>query len=287
MTVLAAVLSVMLLVAGIVILAAVAAGVLVSAPSSQASTTLWTRTVDNLRGASGRARLTLAAGIAGGVAVTLWTQWPIMLLVVPVAVYGIPHLLSAPKQTQVELLQALDRWVRGMTATMATGKSITDALRLSARTPPALLADHLVLLIRRLDDRWPAPQALLAMADDLDSPDADAVLASLVLAAQRGGGGATTTLYALADSIQERLRALREVEAERSKPRVVVKQVTIITLVLLSAAMLFARDFFAPYGSPTGQAILAGLITAYVGSLMMLRRMTLPRQRDRILRSAS
>jgi Flp pilus assembly protein TadB len=170
---------------------------------------------------------------------------------------------------------------------MATGKSITDALRLSARTSPALLGDHLVLLVKRLDDRWPVPQALLAMADDLQSADADAVLASLVLASQRGGSGATATLQALADSIQERLKALREVEAERAKPRVVVKQVTAITSVLLAASLLFARDFFAPYGTPVGQAILAGLIVAYVGSLAMLRRMTLPRDRGRILRSAS
>ncbi|HHU39017.1 MAG TPA: hypothetical protein GXZ45_07050 [Propionibacterium sp.] len=285
MTLLVAVLGAMLLVGGIVILAAVAAGVLVQRPRPQESTGLWTRVVDKVRGVSRRERVTLVAGLVGGVLVAAWTQWPLMLLVVPLAVYGVPHLLSAPKQDQIELLQALDRWVRGMTATMATGKSITDALRLSARTPPPLLADHLVLLIRRLDDRWPAPQALLALADDLDSPDADAVLASLVLAAHRGGTGATATLAALADTIQERLKALREIESERSKPRAVVKQVTIITLVLLGASLLLARDFFAPYGTPVGQALLAGLIAAYVGSLLMLRRMTLPRQRDRILRS--
>lgn len=287
MTLLVAVVSAMLFVGGIVILVASAAGVLVSTPSPGSSTRLWARAVDNLRTTVGRSRLTLATGLLGGVAVALWTGWPIMLVVVPLAAHGVPSLLRAPKQTQIELLQALDRWVRGITATMATGKSITDALRLSARTPPPLLADHLVLLVKRLDDRWPAPQALLAMADDLDSADADAVLASLVLASQRGGGGATATLQALADSIQERLKALREVEAERAKPRVVVKQVTAITSLLLSVSLMFAREFFAPYGTPLGQVILAGLILAYVGSLAMLRRMTLPRDRGRILRSVS
>lgn len=287
MTLLVAVLAAMLLVAGVVVLAAVGTGVLVQRPRAQASTGLWMKGVDRVRAMSRRARLTMVVGLVAGVVITLWTGWPLMLVVVPLAVYGIPYLLSSPQHDQIELLQALDRWVRGMTATMATGKSITDALRLSARTPPPLLADHLVLLIRRLDDRWPAPQALLALADDLGSPDADAVLASLVLAAHRGGTGATMTLAALADTIQERLKALREIEAERSKPRAVVRQVTMITLVLLTASLLLARDFFAPYGTPTGQLMLAGLLTAYVGSLLMLRRMTLPRHRDRILRSLS
>ncbi len=285
MTLVLAVLAAMLFVAGLVILAAVLAGVLEAQPRTRSSTGLWTKVVDGVHAMSRRSRLTAALGVVGGVVVTLWTGWPLMLVVVPLAVHGVPHLLSAPTQNQVELLQALDRWVRGMTATMATGKSITDALRLSARTPPPLLADHLVLLIRRLDDRWPAPQALLALADDLDSPDADAVLASLVLAAHRGGIGATATLAALADTIQERLKALREIESERAKPRAVVKQVTIITLTLLGGSLLLARDFFTPYGTPIGQVLLGALIAVYVGSLVVLRRMTLPRRRERILRS--
>ena len=53
------------------------------------------------------------------------------------------------------------------------------------------------------------------------------------------------------DSIQERLKVLREVEAERSKPRVVVKQVTIITLVLLGFAMLIALVLVPIVGQTT------------------------------------
>lgn len=285
MTLLAAVLSAMLFVAGVMILAAVGAGVLVSRPRTDSSTGLWTKTVENFVRVPVSTRWSAAAGILVGIAVTLWTGWPVLLAVVPIAVVGIPHLLSAPRHTDIELLQSLDRWVRGMTATMATGKSITDALRLGARQPPVLLAEPLVLLIRRIDDRWPPDQALLALADDLGSPDSDAVIASLVLAAQRGGNGAVATLAALADTIQDRLKALREIEAERAKPRVVVRQVTVITLVVLGGSLLLGRQFFAPYGSPVGQVLLACLLALYVGSLVMLRSMTLPRKRDRILRS--
>ena len=94
MTLMMAVLAGMLLVAGVAILVAVAAGVLVSDPTPRASTPLWTKAVDNVRGATGRARLTLVAGVLAGIVVTLWTRWPIMLVVVPVAVYGVPLLLS-------------------------------------------------------------------------------------------------------------------------------------------------------------------------------------------------
>lgn len=282
-----AVLSGMLVVAGVVVVAAAASGALVHTPATRSSTGLWTRAVDGGRRVSSRARISLVIGLIAGLAVAWWTGWPIMVVVVPAGVLGIPYLLSAPRQTEIELLQALDRWVRGMAATMATGRSITDALRLSARQPPPVLAEPLVGLIRRIDDRWPPAQALQAMADELGSADADSVLASLMLAAQRGGSGAVVTLSALADTIQERLRALREIESERSKPRMVVRQVTIITLVVLAGTILLGRQFLAPYGTPVGQALLAALLAAYVGSLVMLRRMTVPRRRARILRSLS
>jgi Flp pilus assembly protein TadB len=192
--------------------------------------------------------------------------------------------LSAPSNRDLAVLEALDRWVRSLASLLPTGRSISDAIRVSVGQAPALLVPHLRLLTARLDDRWTTAQALLSLADELDSPDADAVLAALSLAADRGGTGATATLAALADNIQDRLRALREIETERAKPRIVVRQVTLITLVVLGLALVFGGSFFAPYGSPLGQLLLAALVFAYLGALLFLRRLTLPRPRQRILR---
>lgn len=255
--------------------------------SSTRSTGLWAKAVDQYRKLTRRQVALGVLGLAAGAFLAAVTGWPIMLPVGVAAVVGLPVLLSEPPQTELRLLEALDRWVRVMLGVMSTGKSITDALRLSVRQAPTPLAAPLARVVRRLDDRWPPAQALLAMADELDSADADAVLAALMLSIQRGGSGASGTLHALADTLQARLRALREIEAERSKPRAVVRQVTIITAVVLGGGLLIARDFFAPYGSPVGQAILVTLLAVYAASLAMLRRMTLPRRRERILRSAS
>jgi Flp pilus assembly protein TadB len=226
--------------------------------------------------------LRLAIGAIAGIGFAVVTGMSVMVLVVPIAVVGLPILLSAPPNRDIEMLEALDRWVRGLAATIPTGRSITDAIRVSVRNAPAVLSAPLALLVARLDERWTAPEA---MADELDSADADAVLAALALAAERGGTGATATLHALADSIQDRLKAQREIETERAKPRIVVRQVTVVTVLALAAALLFGREFFAPYSTPTGQIILVSLLALYVASLLMLRRMTMPRRRDRILRS--
>lgn len=250
----------------------------------EGATAAWARLTRRPPGAAGRRRdVLLLIGILGGVVAFALSGWLLALVVVPVTVVGLPVLLASPGNRDVELLEALDRWVRSLASTLPTGKSITDAIRTSRRTAPPLLADQVNLMVARLDDRWTSRDALLAYADALDSPDADAVVAALVLASHRGGLGATATLTELSESIQDRLRALREIETERSKPRIVVRQITLITVVVLGVALVVARGFFAPYGTPVGQAILAVLLAIYIGSLVMLRRMTSPRRRERIL----
>ncbi|MCW5953757.1 MAG: type II secretion system F family protein, partial [Propionibacteriaceae bacterium] len=233
----------------------------------------------------GTRRLVLLAVwcLAGMTAASL-TGWVLLAFLAPVLGIVLPALLGKPSERELELLTALDRWVRSLAAILPTGRSIADAVRISARQAPEMLAGPLGLLVQRLNDRWTLQQALYALGDDLDSADADAVLAALALAADRGGTGAHATLGALADSIQDRVRALREIETERAKPRIVVRQVTAITLAVLAAALVFGGTFFEPYRTPAGQLILAVLIAAYLGSLLLLRRMSLPRARQRILR---
>lgn len=276
-----------ILVAGGLVL--VVAGLL-TPPATRAgsSAALWRRLAVSRAGRAVRRRWwqALLAVVAGILAAAV-TGWPVLAVVVPAVGYGLPLLLSAPANRDLALLEALDRWVRTVGSLLPTGRSIPDAIRVSIRQAPALLAPELRLLVARLDDRWTVEQALFALADDLASADADAVIAALALAAQRGGTGAAATLSALADNISDRLRALREIEIERAKPRIVVRQVALITVVVLGLALVFGGSFFEPYGTEPGQVLLAVLVAAYLGSLLLLRRMTLPRPRTRILGRAT
>lgn len=244
----------------------------------------WARWTRRPPGPAGRSRdRRLAAGLAAGLVLWALSGWAVAVVLAPALVLGIPFLLGDPPNRQVELLEALDRWVRSLAAMLPTGRSITDALRATARTAPPVLTPAVAALVGRLDERWATTDALAAMADELDSPDSDAVLAALMLAAHRGGTGATASLAALSESIADRLRALRDIETERAKPRVVVRQVTLVSLVMLGACVVLGGDFFAPYATPLGQVVLLALAAAYVGALAMMRRVTAPERRERIL----
>lgn len=244
----------------------------------------WASTTRRLPGSSGRRRdmILLLSMIIGGI-VGMLTGWLILFVVLPLLALGLPYLLTLPKPRDIELLEALDRWVRSLSATLATGKSITDAIRVSRRTAPPVLADEINLLVTRLNNRWETRSALMRFADTIDSPDADGVIAALILASSRGANGASVTLQALADSIQAQLKGRRAVEVERSKPYVVVRQVTVISLSTLVLVFVLSPDFFAPYRTPLGQAVLSVLLISYVASLLLMRRKAQQPDRPRIL----
>jgi tight adherence protein B len=244
----------------------------------------WARWTRRPPGKAGRRRdVLLVLGILAGIAVAAWSGWLIAIVAVPTLVLGLPYLLTLPKPRDVMLLEALDRWVRSLTATLATGKSVTDAIRLSRRTAPVTIGNEITVLVARLNNRWQTAEALRRFADDLDSADADGVVAALILAANRGANGAAATLHALADSIQAQLKGRRVIESERAKPYVVVRQVTVISLVTLGLVFLLNHGYFEPYRTPLGQAIFSMLVCLYLAALILLRRRARQRPRPRIL----
>lgn len=254
-------------------------------PSTGSSTGLWTRVLRRWTTLSRRRRGWIIGAVVAGAATAVATGWLLAGLLLPAALILVPILLTSPPEREIEVLAGLDRWVRLLATSLSAGRSIRDAIISTRHQAPPVLREPVARLCARLDQRWSMRDALLALADELGSADADAVLAALTIAASRGGAGARATLGALSDTIQDRLGALREIAAERAKPRAVVRQVTIITLVVLGGALILSPRFFAPYATAPGHALAAGLALAYLGCLVMLRRMTVPPMAPRFLRS--
>jgi tight adherence protein B len=256
-------------------------------PASQRTESIqqwWARVTRRPQGSRGRQRdLILLLSMIIGCLLAMLTGWLILIAVLPLLALGLPYLLILPKPRDIQLLEALDRWVRSLAVTLGTGKSITDAIRISRRTAPPLLADEINLLVTRLNNRWETRDALMRFADAIDSPDVDGVVAALILASSRGANGASVTLQALADSIQAQLKGRRVIEVERSKPYVVVRQVTVISLSTLVLVFLLSPNFFAPYRTPFGQTLLSALLIIYLASLLLMRRKAHQPDRPRIL----
>jgi Flp pilus assembly protein TadB len=232
---------------------------------------------------SRRARLLLLAGFGVGVVTWLITGWPLAVLMAPAAAVGLPMLLAAPPAAaRIGRLEAMEEWTRSLSGVLTVGVGLEQALVATLRSIPAPITGEVSRLVARLRARWTTEDALRAFAEELDDATGDLVAANLILGARRRGAGLASVLEGLAESVAADVRARRQVEADRAKPRATARWVTLISASVL-VILAVSGPYVEPYRSPLGQLILLALLSAYVGTLIWMRRMAMGRPLPRFL----
>lgn len=232
---------------------------------------------------SPRTRALLLVGAGAGLVVAMLTGWFVAIAAVPALVVGLPLLLMAPRAaSEIGRLEALEEWTRSLSGVLTVGVGLEQALMATLRSTPEAIRPEVARLVARLGARWTTEDALRAFATDLDDTTGDLVAANLILGARRRGRGLANVLEALAESVAADVRARRQIEADRAKPRATARWVTLITVGVLVFLALTGR-YVAPYGSPVGQVILTLLLSAYVATLIWMRTMTRGRPLPRFI----
>lgn len=228
-------------------------------------------------------RLLLLTGVAAGVVAFLATGWVLALAVVPVAFVGLPVLLSSSSAAhRIERLEAMEEWTRSLSGVLTVGVGLEQALVATLRSTPAAISPEVTRLVARLRARWNTEDALRAFADELDDATGDLVAANLILGARRRGAGLASVLEGLAESVAADVRARRQVEADRAKPRATARWVTLISVGVL-VILAVSGTYVEPYQSPLGQVILVALLAMYVATLVWMKRMAIGRAMPRFL----
>jgi Flp pilus assembly protein TadB len=225
----------------------------------------------------------LLVGIGLGIVGWVVTGWVLALVIAPAAVIGLPVLLAAaPAATQISRLEAMEEWTRSLAGVLTVGIGLEQALVATLRSAPAPIHAEVTRLVSRLRARWDTETALRAFADELDDATGDLIAANLILAARRRGAGLSSVLEGLAESVAADVRARRQVEADRAKPRSTARWVTLISASVL-VVLALSGSYVEPYGSPIGQVILVLLLAAYVATLIWMRRMATGKPLPRFL----
>ena len=245
------------------------------------------RRAGKLRQLSNQTRVLLLAGVGTGVVAFLVTGWVLALLVVPVAFVGLPVLLSSSSATaRIQRLEAMEEWTRSLSGVLTVGVGLEQALVATLRSTPAAIAPEVTRLVARIRARWVTEDALRAFADELNDATGDLVAANLILGARRRGAGLSSVLEGLAESVAADVRARRQVEADRAKPRATARWVTLISVGVL-VILAISGTYVKPYQSPLGQVILVTLLTAYVATLVWMKHMAIGRAMPRFLSPAA
>lgn len=229
-----------------------------------------------LRLAVSARRRVLAAAIVGLVVFAV-TRWPVAAVTSVAAVLFLPPIMSVrAARRRVDVLEGLEQWTRRLSDMLTASRGLQDAMEGSARVAPAAIEPAVSGLARRLAAHSGAEPALRTFAAEIDDPAGDRIAAALIIATGHRGGAVRDVLNSLAAMLARDVAARREIEADRAQHRTTVKWLTafVVGFTLFCAAN---RSYSAPYGTVTGQLVLALVATLYAGGLWWLDRLgTLP-----------
>lgn len=246
----------------------------------------WARLTRRPTGRAGKTRdIKLLAGVVAGIVAWLVTGWLLAVLLVPLAVFGIPALLRDPSDRELKRLEAIAQWVGSLRGQLTVGAGLEQAIQVSVSSVPGPIRPEVEMLVARLNARWEIREALREFADELGDDTGDRVAMDLIAGAQLRGPGLSNMLDALSTAINETVEGRRKAETDLAKSRASARIVSIITIGILGVATLM-RTYMQPYSTPLGQFILAILLTGYVACLMWMRRLGTAKPAPRLLQKA-
>ncbi len=202
----------------------------------------------------------------------LFTGIPLTVLLVPLAVFGLPWLFDATRSDtdRIERLEALSEWTQRIADVLLLGVGLNQAIVTSRRTAPAAIEAEVGELAARLQARWRPEEALRLFADSMADATADKVLAALVLRAGDSGPGLSRVLADMADSVREEVRQRRTIEADRAKHRTTIRWLVGIILLVVTVGS-FNAEYTRPYSTALGQMVLGVVCALFVGVIAWMR----------------
>lgn len=216
--------------------------------------------------------IALGAGLLAG----LLTRWPVAAIAVTALIVLWPRLFgsAATGEKEVERVEALAVWTESLRDTIAGAMGLEQAIPATMDAAPGVLVEPLQRLVATMRARVPLAEALSRFADELDDASADLIVAALVLNANLRGPGLEAALTELGEHARDELELRQRVEAGRKPLRRAAWIIVGITLAFVAGLALFARDYVAPYSTPTGQIALAVVVGLFAASFAWARKLS-------------
>lgn len=214
-------------------------------------------------------RILATVSLAAGVLMAVFQGWLIAVVALPVIAVGLPRVLTPPSEIDIDRLEAMEDWTRSLSG-IVQHSGLATAITATLPSAPVALERELTTLVARIQAGQPLKDALYGLAEDLDDQTGDYIVAALIQAADARNAGLRECLDAIATDVAREVRNRREIRTEQTAVFTNV-QMIVGLIVAMTAGVVMFTSFGAFYRTAPGQIILAVLIAAFAGCLMLLR----------------
>ena len=215
-------------------------------------------------------RIALVTGVTLGV--LLVSGWPVLAAAAGSAAWWLSMRETQTQDGTIERTEALATWAEMLRDATGTPRGIEGVLVSTAATAPVPIRTIVGRFAERLTYD-PLDMALPSLADELNHPLGDQIVASIGLSATSGAREIRAVLDDLASAARDEARMLRRLEVSRERPRSDMRQVIVLVALVIVGLSLIGRDYLQPYSSVGGQLVLAIAGALWVGGFAWMSRL--------------
>ncbi len=236
----------------------------------------------------GRQRLPrLATAALAAAFFGLVTGWPVAAPIAGLAAYALPGLFALTSGTvAIGKIEAIATWTEMLQGTLAAAAGLGQAIIATSAISPQPIRSAATRLAAQLNAGIHPRDALLQFADEVGDPCADRVVCALLLAVTSRAQQLGDLLTALADSTREEVALRLRIETSRASVRSGVRTVLVFSIAFASGLALLAHTYLSPFGTATGQVVLATVALLYGSGLTLMVWLARPPKPARLLGSA-
>jgi len=214
--------------------------------------------------------------LLAGVVTLLATSWPVAALAAVALVLGWSALFGGARleRQATARVEGLAAWTESLRDTIAGAVGLEQAIPATVYAASPSIRPQLRLLVDRLRVRVPLAVALQGLADELDDPSADLVVAALILNAKLRGPGLRQVLTSLSEAARAELDMRQRVAAGRTATRRSAQIVMGFSLAVIVLLVVLNPQYVAPYDSTVGQVVLLVVVACFAGGFFWMKQLS-------------
>jgi hypothetical protein len=227
-----------------------------------------------------------AQAVVGSLVALGLTGWPIAALATALFGWFAAELVGGSRAVDaaVARTEAIATWTEMLRDTIGAAHGLESAISATASVAPRPIRDEIEAMAVRLQ-HTSLNAALAGLAEDLDHPIGDLVVAALSAASRSSVRELGELLGTLAGAARDEASMQLRVEAARARVHTAVRVVATCTLLTALGLVVLNPTYVDVYGDLAGQAVLGIVAGCWGVALWWLSRMSHFDQPERFLSS--